>query len=526
MLKCTIPASKTLFLAAIMFFLFPAASAFPAKCFSDKGLASNNIYQLQGSGDTLWISALEGTNSFSLNTIAGRGAISQRLAENSNWLSYRLGCSDKWIADIAFGGTRAVALTDTFDGTGEIYSFRVAGESVERKPLKLMWSDDITGNDSADVSALDVVYAKGSFYFACLDGGVVRWNPKSESTDVLVPGSSESVPVEDFTIKGSPVPKRRVTSVNASEKTLSVTSPSKVWLYSLADSSWDTSITSSVKESGMTFKSFRGAFTREIGESRVIYSVMEVSVSGTDTLMFFKYSRAQKGWRLMLGDAPNSLSFATGGYIYMTFEENVIKAYRDTLVDTVLRNPPPAVDRSKFEPRMTPVSYGIDFPALVNDILFVPRTDSSGYLWVATSEGLFFSEREVPGKSRHDFTLIKRAPVVESGLKKSYARPGILTADIGDVKQSRTVFVYNLEKDADVTIRVYDYNMDLVKTIIQNKARKAGKNGGPRGRSTVENEDCWDGSDARGRMVAPGVYYYKINASTGERDFGKIVVAK
>ena len=48
----------------------------------------------------------------------------------------------------------------------------------------------------------------------------------------------------------------------------------------------------------------------------------------------------------------------------------------------------------------------------------------------------------------------------------------------------------------------------------------------PLGRSTVESEDNWDGTNARGRPVAPGVYYYKITTSTGERSFGKIVVAR
>ena len=33
----------------------------------------------------------------------------------------------------------------------------------------------------------------------------------------------------------------------------------------------------------------------------------------------------------MLEDSPNSISFATGGYIYMTFGLNTIKAYLDTL---------------------------------------------------------------------------------------------------------------------------------------------------------------------------------------------------
>jgi flagellar hook assembly protein FlgD len=68
--------------------------------------------------------------------------------------------------------------------------------------------------------------------------------------------------------------------------------------------------------------------------------------------------------------------------------------------------------------------------------------------------------------------------------------------------------------------------MDHVKTVISGKFRKAGSNGGPFGRSTVETEDFWDGKNENGKIVAPGVYYYKISTDSGERAFGKLVVAK
>ena len=88
-------------------------------------------------------------------------------------------------------------------------------------------------------------------------------------------------------------------------------------------------------------------------------------------------------------------------------------------------------------------------------------------------------------------------------------------------------FIYNIKADeADVTIRVYDYNMDHVKTVINKQRRYSGTNGGPLGRSTVESEDRWNGKNAQGRDCAPGIYYYKITTSSGERAFGKIVIAR
>jgi hypothetical protein len=68
--------------------------------------------------------------------------------------------------------------------------------------------------------------------------------------------------------------------------------------------------------------------------------------------------------------------------------------------------------------------------------------------------------------------------------------------------------------------------MDHVVRIINNAQRKAGIHVAT-GRSTVPAEDTWDGTENNkgGRMVAPGVYYYKISTKKGTRAFGKIIVA-
>jgi flagellar hook assembly protein FlgD len=87
------------------------------------------------------------------------------------------------------------------------------------------------------------------------------------------------------------------------------------------------------------------------------------------------------------------------------------------------------------------------------------------------------------------------------------------------------VFAYNLSKASKVTIRVYDWNMDLVATIIKNKQRPAGTEQAS-GRSTNVIEDAWDGRTTAGKRVAVGVYYYTIIAQSGEHAFGKIIVAK
>ena len=114
---------------------------------------------------------------------------------------------------------------------------------------------------------------------------------------------------------------------------------------------------------------------------------------------------------------------------------------------------------------------------------------------------------------------------IEGGLKESYAYPGILSGNFST--PTRSIFAYSLSKASKVSITVYDWNMDLVKNVITNEDRRAGKDDQlGNGRSTDRTRDFWDGTNNAGRRVAVGVYYFRITEQTGERSFGKIIVAK
>lgn len=70
-------------------------------------------------------------------------------------------------------------------------------------------------------------------------------------------------------------------------------------------------------------------------------------------------------------------------------------------------------------------------------------------------------------------------------------------------------------KDASVTIRLYDFGMNYVRTIIQNAPRNKDLEGAP---------DFWDGKDDVGNIVPNGVYLYRIDVDSDTPLFGKIIV--
>lgn len=68
--------------------------------------------------------------------------------------------------------------------------------------------------------------------------------------------------------------------------------------------------------------------------------------------------------------------------------------------------------------------------------------------------------------------------------------------------------------DANVTIRIYNFSMDYVKTVIQNAPRNRTMEGAP---------DFWDGTDENGNLLPNGVYFYTVEIDDNDLLFGKII---
>ncbi|MCB0750039.1 MAG: hypothetical protein KDC52_01050, partial [Ignavibacteriae bacterium] len=67
-----------------------------------------------------------------------------------------------------------------------------------------------------------------------------------------------------------------------------------------------------------------------------------------------------------------------------------------------------------------------------------------------------------------------------------------------------------------ITIRIFDFGMNLVKTIIQNANRVGGR----------ENTENWNGRDENNNIVPNGVYFFRIDYGNDDQSYGKIMVLK
>jgi hypothetical protein len=426
----------------------------------------------------------------------------------------------QWSGAVAFGGGMAVVprkpRTDN-DIVNDlwVFDYRTGAASI----VAPGWNARVN-NARGYYFAIGAARTPSAFWLACWNGGVVRWDPVAKAMTVYYPDTATSWNIADF-------PPQRLADRNDTARAVfgvapSIDSAGDTVVYVVCEkrarvlhpgtNAWDT-LSNALDTTGVV-RSFAGLYARPDANgplfARIITAASDTA-SVIDTFLC-RYDPAGARWEA-LRTGVTALTFGKGDTLYLA-SGNQVLAYQAT-ASGFIKN---ALLSASFTLRCeNNGAFGA-----ISDILFVPHTgDADGNLWIASDTGLFFSRHELQDeKTDSNFVWAFRSLPLRSGLKDTYFYPGILSGE-----SPHAVCAYNLDKDARVTISIYDWNMDFVATIIDKQPRLAGKKQRT-GRSTVPEKDVWDGANGRGRPVAPGVYYYKIIASTGERAFGKIIVAR
>ncbi|MDR2578052.1 MAG: hypothetical protein LBC70_04460 [Chitinispirillales bacterium] len=491
-------------------------------------LTSNNIIGLAGSGDTVWLATERGFNYRTSNDVSG------------GWLGFEVDDLSLRYWGMAFGGGGVAALIDMYQSNvlnrRGFWHFDHTGN--RQQEVSFRFSDGAQGPDRDMANpAGSVVYSHGSFWAPFNNGGLVRYNPQDNSVSAIKPGDASAVPPQNMTSDESAEDARRrsrlVLSVNASPagNSIIVTTPAIIWSYNpgASEKTWDTLHASPnplSASTGETFVSFVAAFTVSKKDVSALYAFMAVRRDSENDTLLYSYDDDSGQWfRTVDTRARFSVFPAINGGMYVLFDDNRAALFADTAQDATARE-------NHLSEILTPANFrsmlanaGNDPNPKINDIIFLPRTDTAGILIVAAETGVYVSESINPltaGHTDYRFSHSRHVSPVAPG--KAYALPGIIRNSF-DNKYDRCVFVYNLRREGNVTIRVYDYNMALVRTVVRGAPRASGANSAS-GRSTDPARDFWDGTNASGRMVSPGVYYFKITSTGGERFFGKVVLAR
>ncbi len=133
-------------------------------------------------------------------------------------------------------------------------------------------------------------------------------------------------------------------------------------------------------------------------------------------------------------------------------------------------------------------------------------------IWLGSTDGLAASTND--GVS---WTIFRSFPKPGTdGTPETYAYPNPFSPERHNVTggEGHVRFQYSLRNAASVTVKVYDFGMNLVRTVTEGKERPA----------AGDYSELWDGRNDLGDIVANGVYFYRISVDGGTPLWGKVMV--
>ncbi len=133
-----------------------------------------------------------------------------------------------------------------------------------------------------------------------------------------------------------------------------------------------------------------------------------------------------------------------------------------------------------------------------------------GEVWAGNVDGLVRSQDG--GNSWDVFRTAVR--IGEPGSETAYAYPSPFSPILQGGQITR--IHHRPKEDGPVTVKIYDFAMDLVINLVDGQHRTG----------DVEYDEPWDGRNQKGDLVANGVYFFKVEAAGGQTEWGKVVVLK
>ncbi len=137
----------------------------------------------------------------------------------------------------------------------------------------------------------------------------------------------------------------------------------------------------------------------------------------------------------------------------------------------------------------------------------------------STSKGIFL--RKTGSGETAEWLNINSLKRLQGSLEEVITFPTLFTGVSASGEPDYVHIGYRLKKEGMVTITVYNYAMEKVKTLVRSARRKGG---GSRSESPLE--DRWDGRDSGGRPVSLGTYYILVESDQGEKGWGKAIAVR
>ena len=228
------------------------------------------------------------------------------------------------------------------------------------------------------------------------------------------------------------------------------------------------------------------------GANRIVWAAT-VNAEGIDEQRGVSYSFDEGStWQTtLLGEFAHNISFMDS-IVYVATDDGLFRSsdYGNSWIKNGTVSDPTNLQRLT-----SPVVYAV---AAEGDTV-----------WIGGPDGVAFTFDSPASPFGTTWRVLRTyAPVGTSASTYSYPLP--FSPNQGVVR-----IHYGLQgHDAPVTIKVFDFAMHPVKTLIQNAMRSAG----------TDQDEIWNGVDGHGRRAANGVYFYSVEIGNQGPIWGKIMV--
>jgi len=137
-----------------------------------------------------------------------------------------------------------------------------------------------------------------------------------------------------------------------------------------------------------------------------------------------------------------------------------------------------------------------------------------GEVWAGNADGLVKAPKDVKVGEDTVWNVFRTSvPIGEKGSETAYAYPSPFSPVLSTGGVVR--IHYKPQKDGPVTIKIYDFAMNLVITLRDTKSAAG-----------IDQDREWDGRNDKRDIVANGVYFFKVEAPGGQTEWGKLVILK
>ena len=455
---------------------------------SASGLAGNSVVEIIYDGKYVWV----GTGSGLSRTSDG----------GNNWQTFdhTNGLNQDGVSAIAYNQKDstlwvATSYTQIIDGIPIPF-----GSGFNRTKWDIVsWSSSQPEQASGvGKLAYDIAFSDTTVWAGCFYGGLIRSKDKGQTWEnVFIDSASrydyENGIYEDF--------RDRVFAVMAdhseSGDTTFIWSGTAAGIFKFIYTTADTADTVIAYQHDDTISTtISGNFVislgiQKLGSSKIIWAGTQPTYSGTYAASFTTDDGAT-WYQTLAGDKIWNFDFDDS--VVWAATSSGLKRSTDLGASWIVFN----YMKDKDQPDQQILSTEFYAVRLVNDTI-----------WAGNFDGLVRSTDDgITWKVYRSFASIG-SPQATS----SYAYPNPFSPLIAN---QNVRIHYKPDANGEVTIKIYDFEMKLVKTILENTPRAGG----------VEYDQVWDGKNEKDEIVANGIYFFKLEGPGGQKEWGKIGVLR